>query len=227
MDLSNGLPCDTQSLHSAVTPFQSTSNTVEDLAKFAPGKTEIVLITCDAPFSSSSKENVKDDGLQESEAQLHVSPETVPECNTSTENVSVNDSCVGSSIAGEMSTELHTSTMLYSSDASNASLGNSNNTSSNSEYIPTVCASKISAHDSQSSPPGGDAMKKQSVPLSEHKHQSLHLSTVDDDDMESNEAAYALPAYGRKSEAKTKDYIHATNVLCSVVDSNLPNTAEF
>ena len=227
MDLSNGLSCDAQSLHSAVTPFQSTSNTVEDLAKLAPGKTEIVLITCEAPFSGSGKENIKDNGLEESDTQLHASPETVPECNTSSENVSVNDSCVGSSIPGEMSSELHTSTTLYSSNAINASSGNSNNTSSNSEYIPTMCASKISTRDSQSSPPGHDRMQKQSVPLSEHKRQSLRLSTVDDDDMESSEAAYALPAYKRKSEAETKDYIHASNVLYSTVDNNLPNTAEF
>ena len=140
MDLSNGLSYDNKSLQSEMTPFQSTSNTVEDLAKVAQGKTHIVLITCDAPLSSSSKGNIQDVDLQTSDTQIDVSPETVPECNTSAENVSVNDSCVGSSIAGEMSSELHTSTTLYSSDASNTSLEHSNNTSSNSDYISTTAA---------------------------------------------------------------------------------------
>ena len=226
MDLSNGLCYDTQSLRSEMTPFQSASNTVEDLAKLAPVKTEIVLITCDAPLRSSSKEDVKNDGLERNDTELHSSPETVAKCTTHDENVSINDSCVGSSIAGEMCSEHHNSTTLYSSDTSNTSLGDSNNTSSNSEYIPTACASKLSPQDLQPSPLDDDAMQKESVPVTGNKSESSCPST-DKDDTESSEATDTLSVNARKAEAKTKDYIHATNALFSGVERNLPNSAEF
>ena len=245
MDLSHGLQFDSESLHSAMTMFQSTSNTADDLANLpGPEMTRLVVVPHDSTLKNNDEEGVAavscdggggggggggGEGDDKTEAAREVTPsqEVVIEFGKSLGSFSAHnnshDSCVGSSIAGDMSSGFHTSTVLCTPDTVGESYPHSTDTSANSDYIATSC-------DSSQSPP---------LPRRFHDitNTALHTSTAANlsnptTDIgplcQKTESVGVLPDPAlddgsssdrdRKTFTKIKDYIHATNALFSVVE---------
>lgn len=208
MDLSNGLCLNRVSLSSEVTSFHSASNTVEDLERVASQKTQIVLVNHEDTFCHS-KDNLMAEGLKK------CLDEIAPEKSANIENGSTHDSCIGSSIAGETSSGLHASTASNSS-TNDASFGLSNDTSGNSDYIPTAGLSQtspLSCYPTSPTSAVATQVLKQSLPVPEHFNAKPSTETRETDTKE------------RKGASKTKDYIHATNALFSAVDKNSPSSS--
>ena len=214
-----------------MTSFQSASNTVEDLATIAAlEKTHLVVVTGDDP-DFGSKENVApvnggggegEGGEGEAETLENVdfrsSQEVVFEFGKSFGKISSHnshDSCVGSSIAGDTSSGFRTSTILVTPDTSDTSFAHSTDTSANSDYIATSCESSQSpplprrpldldtGHTiASSSCADAPSTKKTKQTCSDGGTSAAELAT--DDFSTSRE---------KRTFAKTKDYIHATNAL--------------
>lgn len=213
VDLSNGLCLDRESLRSEVTSFHSASNTTDDLAKSTASKMAIVIANKGDTFSSTEDLN---SNTNLSGGNLNQFKEVPLECGTAIDNHSMLDSCIGSSIAGETSSGLRSSsTNLYSPDTSSSSFDHSNDTSATSDYIATN--SGTSRSPSLSNPPTPTALA--TTPLTEQPHQPLeNQKQSTNDSAKQNDST--LPANGRKDLLKNKDYIHATNALFSVISDD-------
>lgn len=214
VDLSNGLCFDKDSLHSEVTSIHSASNTVEDLAKSTTSnKIQVVIANKGDTFSGTEDLQSDINCHKQSNDNLAQSEEVPLESSTTIDNHSMHDSCIGSSIAGETSCGLRSSTaMLYSPDTSGcSSFGHSNDTSASSDYIPTASDTSRTSlgHPSTST---SLALTAQSHPLPE-SDQELTNSTKSENS--------SLQANGKRDH---KDYIHATNALFSVMNDN-PNSS--
>ena len=242
VDLSNGLPFDTESIHSEMTSFHSTSNTNEDLAKLAASEqTKLVLVTYDPSAISNSKDNIAAgagegeagsgsgcEGREQSEEKERKNSETCDDFEEEFGNglgkVSSQDSCIGSSIAGDTSSGFRASTIFCTPDTSGSSFACSTDTSANSDYIATDCESSPSSTLSQqNSPPGFSAN-----PLVNHSSSDVQSLNKEGENSCLDGASPASKGGSagkeRKGFSKTKDYIHATNALFAVVDRTPSNT---
>ena len=243
MDLSNGLPFDSESLHSDVTSFHSASNTAEDLAKLATSeKTQLVLVTCDPSFGcgdnrateDGSGRDDEDDAAKENGADT--TNDAGEDFGQSLEKISchdLHDSCVGSSIVGDTSSGIHTSTILCGPDTSSTSFPPSTDTSANSDYIATSCDSSQSPSlpwrplpPDLAEDPSLVGTKALTLSGSEEAKgiTSDGAAKVKQSSDSSLVASDASGTKDRKTLSKTKDYIHATNALFAVIDRNPNNT---
>jgi hypothetical protein len=240
VDLSNGLPFDSESIHSEVTSYHSASNTAEDLSKLADAsdKTQLVLVDRDSSFNGKEKlaaSSSGGDGSENSAADLTQSQQQLCKSLGKLTSHDSHDSCVGSSIAGDTSSGFHTSTVLFSPDTSGSSFGNSTDTSANSDYISTGVEDSQSpqlprrpSHSNQGGAVAGitsalglpgNSEETQTDSQSERESQARRAT-------ESSAVSETQVNRGRKGLAKTKDYIHATNALFSVVDGAPPTSHE-
>ena len=242
VDLSNGIPFDTESIHSEMTSFHSASNTNEDLAKLAaPEQTKLVLVTYD-PSAFSSKENLAaptdagteaNEPSQENDAS-NLDTSNAVEFGKGLENISSqdsHDSCIGSSIAGDTSSGFRASTILCTPDTSSSSFTHSTDTSANSDYIATGCESSPSSSLShRNTPPdfsanpilGSSNSKVLNLPGS--KESGSDIATTTEIPLMSKGSPNSLGGKETKTFSKSKDYIHATNALFAMVDRTPSNS---
>ena len=214
MDLSSGLCFDKDSLHSEVTSIHSASNTLEDFAmSTTSNKIQVVIANKGDTFSSTEDLQSDINCHKQSNDNLAQSEEVPLESSTTIDNQSIQDSCIGSSIAGENSSGLRSSTaMLYSPDTSGcSSFGHSNDTSASSDYIPTTSDTPRTplSHPSTSTSLATTVLTAQSHPPPEGDHD---LTKSENSSLQTN---------GKKDH---KDYIHATNALFSVINDSNPNS---
>lgn len=175
-----------------------------------------VVIANKGDMYSSNKDLKSDINCHKLSSDNLTQLEEVPlECSTTIDNHSMHDSCIGSSIAGETSSGLRSSTaMLCSPDTSGSSFSHSNDTSANSDYIPTTAGTSHTPPLTHPSPtsttPATTLETPQPHPPPESHHQDLTNSTTKPENS-------SLQANGKREH---KDYIHATNALFSVINDH-------
>lgn len=212
VDLSSGLCFDKDSLHSEVTSIHSASNTVEDLATTTTSsKIQVVIANKGDTFSSSEGLESDINCQKKSNGNLAQLEEVPLECSATIDNQSMHDSCIGSSIAGETSSGLRSSTaMLYSPDTSGSSFSHSNDTSASSDYIPTTSGTSRTPLSHPSTSLATTVLTAQSHTPPESGRDLTNSTTTKSENS-------SLQANGKRDQ---KDYIHATNSLFSVINDN-------
>ena len=217
MDLTGSLHLDSDTFKSETTSLHSASS-IEKAESFK--KTQLLFASHNPPFNSGKEEvhTVPNSGghFEKNDTDISSSQEMAPECNVHIRKFSSHDSCIGSSIAGETSSSLqHTSNILCTSDVSDTSIGQTVDTSVNSDYIAT-----------NSQPQGTTSTHSSSKRVVNVTNEPCALDEEDESDtiaiavdLSKHETLENHPNKEEKDFSKTKDYIHATNALFTVADA--------